>query len=290
MARRFALCITAMLLALLVPLALAQNDNYTDEQQHQQPQEEPRATSRPYNATQARPNATQPTRPQPAAPNATRPVTRPQPAAPNATRPAQAQPTAQGNATQTQQANATQPAAPSDQNATSGDDATAFLPITLSNNNSWVTGRFSFEQNNYLMQNTADRPICDVTFKTPLINGSSTRVSSIYNADIRNTTSDAIVGWIGSLRPAQPGKARSRSQTPHKLPHTQHFELPFYIQTILPGQTVSFGWILRSMANGTATGGMVNLTSARFCENNDYDNNGQHRLRRRVLVQSNRWA
>lgn len=173
-----------------------------------------------------------------------------------------------GNATRPTQtgSNATgpnQPARPTDVGS-----AAAALPITLRNNNSWThaeTGD-AFEQNNYLMQNTGDRPICYVSIKAPLANSNSTRIYSSYNVEVQNTTAREM-----------------------------HFDLPFYLQKIWPGQVVSFGYILRqSGSNGTATGGMANVTHARYCNHDDDgagNDSSKHRLRRRrVLVRTNGWA
>lgn len=96
-----------------------------------------------------------------------------------------------------------------------GDNATAFLPITLNNNNSWTMNGRAHEQNNYLMQNMASRSICDVSIKAPIASGDGTRISSSYNVDLRNITAEAM-----------------------------HFDLPFYLQKIWPGQIISFGWVL----------------------------------------------
>lgn len=246
--------------------------------------------------------------------NTTSPAPQPQP---NVTQPAPSTPPQQqpnatapstggggnGNATQpSTQPNATAPVA-------STGNATAFLPITLSNNNSWTANGRDHEQNNYLMQNTASRPICDVSIKAPIA-GNSTRVYSSYNVDLTNTTARAM-----------------------------HFDLPFYLHKIWPGQVVSFGWILnvscvccdivgrrfihqclmsivdppqphintQSDKNGTQTGGMANVTHARFCEHDDNDhgdhddddnnhdddddNDRRRRFRRRrVLVRNSPWA
>lgn len=82
-----------------------------------------------------------------------------------------------------------QPARPPDVGS-----AAAALPITLSNNNSWThaeTGD-AFEQNNYLIQNTGNRPTCDVSIKAPLANSNSTRIYSSYNVEVQNTTAREI--------------------------------------------------------------------------------------------------
>ena len=165
-------------------------------------------------------NVTQPapTQPAPTPPPPTPPQEQPQ-QQPNATAPSPAA-AGNGNVTQPspqqqqqqQQPNAT---APATTGGGTGDNATAFLPITLNNTNSWTMNGRAHEQNNYLMQNTASRPICDVSIKAPITNGDGTRISSSYNVDLRNTTAGAM-----------------------------HFDLPLYLQKIWPGQIVSFGWIL----------------------------------------------
>lgn len=204
------------------------------------------------------PNVTQPTPPVPQQPpNATRP-TQPAPQQPNDTRPNQPTPGG-GNACPT---------------AAAADNATAALPITLSNNNSWTHAESGdwYEQNNFLMQNTGDRPICDVSIKVPLANSNGTRIYSSYNVEVQNTTAREM-----------------------------HFDLPYYLHKIWPGQVVSFGYILRqSGSNSTATGGMANVTHARYCEHDDDGDDGHdgddrsnnHRLRRRrrVLVLTSGWA
>jgi hypothetical protein len=120
---------------------------------------------------------------------------------------------------QQQQPNATAPSDNNNNNTTNATaTATAFLPITLSNNNSWTdeSGRLH-EQNNYLLQNTASKPICDVTLRTPLTDSNSTHIHSSYNVDLRSACDES-----GDM----------------------HFALPFYLKKIWPGQVVSFGWIL----------------------------------------------
>jgi len=214
MPRRFFLPLLLALLSLSCAVVLAQpgNNNNTDTGAYgggygggygygdntktnaPSPQQQPQ---------QQQPNVTQPqptvATSAPTAPNATAPPpTTTTTASPNETRPIQSSATTTGGG-----------------GGGGGDNATAYLVITLNNNNSWVTEGSNFEQNNYLMQNTANAPICDVSIQTPLANGNRTRVYSSYNVDVKNATDSGM-----------------------------HFDLPSYLQKIWPGQVVPFGWIL----------------------------------------------